>query len=83
MPSQKTAEKTVEKKAEVKLIEVIAVRKFAVDYTEEELKQMRGKDKEKRDHIGMSRLIDAGESALIPKDVAEKLQNAGAVKVKL
>ena len=79
MPSQKTAEKP----KVPDMIEVVAVRKFAVEYTPEELKKMQGKDKEKRSHIGLTRMIEVDDSAFVTKEVAKKLQDAGAVKVKL
>lgn len=77
MPSPKTAEKT-----EDKLIKVIAVRKFAVDFTAEELAKMKGNDGG-RSQKGMTKIIDVGESASIPKKMAETLQECGAVKIKL
>ena len=77
MPSQKTAEKTEE------LIEITAVRKFAVEYSAAELKKMQGEDKEKRSHKGMARMIEIGESAEVTKETAKKLTDAGAAKVKL
>ena len=80
MPSQKTAE---EPKVKEDLIEITAVRKFAVDFTKEELKKMQGEDKDKRSHIGLAKMIEIGGSATVPKSVAKKLQDAGAAKVKL
>lgn len=77
MPSQKTAEKKEE------LVTVIAIRKFAVDYSKEELKAMQRGDKENRSHEGMTKLITPGESAEVTKAVAKKLQDAGAVKIAL
>ena len=77
MPSQKTAEKPVE------MIEITAVRKFAVEYTLAELKAMQSGDKERRSHTGLTKMIEIGESAEVTKEVAKKLTNAGAAKVKL
>ena len=73
--------KTVTKPAD--LIEITAVRKFAVDYTKEELKTMQSGDKENRPHIGLTKMIEIGESVFVTKDTAKKLTNAGAAKVKL
>lgn len=81
MPSQKTAEKKVEKKADS--IEITAVRTFAVDYTAEELKKMQGLDKEKRSFKGSTRNIEPGKSALVSRDMAKNLTDSGAAKVKL
>jgi len=81
MPSQKTAEKQVEKKEE--LIEITAIRGFAVEYSAVELKTMQSEDKEKRSHIGVTKMITPGNSALVTKTVAKKLQDCGAAKVKL
>ena len=77
MPSQKTAEPKEE------LIEVTALKKFAVEYSKEELKKMQANDKEKRSFAGATKMIEIGKSALVTKEVAKKLQNAGAAKVKL
>lgn len=81
MPSPKTASKPEAPKEE--LIEVTAVRKFAVEYSPAELKAMQGSDKEKRSFAGLSRMIEIGKSAFVTKEIASKLQDAGAVKVKL
>ena len=77
MPSQKTAEKKED------LIEVTAVRGFAVEYKPEELKKMESEDSHKRSHKGLAKMITPGNSAFVTKAVAKKLQDAGAVKVKL
>ena len=80
MPSQKTAEKAAVKND---LIEITAVCKFAVDYTPEELKKMQGEDKEKRSHVGMTKIIEVGESTSVTRAIAKKMTDAGAAKVKL
>jgi len=77
MPSQKTAEKPEE------LVTIVAVRKFAVDYSKEELKAMQSGDKEKRSHIGLTKMIEIGKSAAVTKAIAKKLQDSGAAKVAL
>ena len=77
MPSQKTAEKPEE------LITIIAVRKFAVEFSKEELKSMKAGDKENRSHIGLTKMIEVGESAPVTKETAKKFQDAGAAKVAL
>ena len=74
MPSQKTEEK---------LINVVAIRKFAIDYSPEELKKMQSNDNEKRSHVGLTKMIEVGDSTKVTKEVAEKLQDAGALKIKL
>jgi len=81
MPSQKTAEKP--QKAAEPLIEVIALRKFAVDYSKEELKAMQNGDKENRSYEGLTKMIEVGKSAEVSKESAEKLQDAGAIKIVL
>jgi len=81
MPSQKTAEKAPEKKED--LIEIIAVRGFAVEISTEKQKKMQSLDKEKRSHIGVTEMITPGNSAFVTKTVAKKLQDCGAAKVKL
>jgi len=84
MPSQMTA-KTVEKKIEKKeeLVKVIANRTFAVEYSKEEIKQMRLEDKEKRSFVGATRNIMPGEKAEISKEIAKKLQKAGVIQIEL
>jgi len=77
MPSQKTA------KPEVDLINVIAVRTFAVEHTAEEIKNMQLLDKDNKSFKGMTRLINKGESASICKADAKKLQKAGVVQIEL
>ena len=79
MPSPKTAEK--EKKIET--VMVIANRKFAVDYSAEEIKKMGANDKEKRSFVGMTKLIEPGEKAEISKEMAKKLQKAGVIQIAL
>jgi len=81
MPSQKTAEKKVEKPVET--ISVIANRAFAVEYSKQELKEMQGKDKERRSFDGMTKLINQGEKAEISKEDAKKLQKAGVIQIEL
>jgi len=79
MPSPKTAEKPTE----TKLINVKAIRKFAMDFSAEELKKIKDSDKHGRDMKGMTKMIEEGETASIPKKMAEILQEAGAVKIVL
>jgi len=78
MPSQKTAEAPKEQ-----LIEVTAVRKFAIDYSPEELKALQADDKEGLDQTGMTKKIEAGKTAKIPKEMAKTLQEAGVIKINL
>ena len=77
MPSQKTVEKKEE------LITVIAIRKFAVDYSKEELKAMQNGDKANRSFEGLTKMIEPGQSVQISKASAEKLQDANAIKIVL
>ena len=73
MPSPKTAEA----KEEV-LVKIKAKRTFAVDYSTDELKKMQTNDKQKRSFIGHTKLIEAGQSVEVTKEVAAKLTESGA-----
>jgi len=83
MPSVKAAKNPEKLKVDEPLIEITAVRKFAVDYAKEELKKMQADDKDNRSMEGMTKMIEVGGSARVTKEVAKKLQDCGAAKVTL
>ena len=76
MPSPKTASKPEE---EV-LVKIIAVRKFAVEFSADELKEMESNDNHGRSYAGVTKMIEIGESAEVTKEVAKKLTGCGAAK---
>lgn len=71
MPSPETASKEV-------LVTIKAKRTFAINYSKDELKKMQTNDKQKRSFVGHTKLIKAGESAEVTKEVAAKLTESGA-----
>lgn len=72
-----------DEKAKVDLIEVEVLRAIGVEYTAKEIEELKKTHRKVYDtYNGLTKMIHSG-TAMLPRAVAKKLQDAGAVKIVL
>lgn len=83
MPSKKAALPETVEKPTLELIEVKAVRAFFIDCNKRERADLSKTDRKGRSFVGATKRINAGETCEIDRDMANKLQDAGVIRIVL